>query len=329
MFYKNKNLKILAIGSAVPKNKIDRNFFKKKYGPTIENKIYENTRIKSRYLNKKNQTTLGLSIKLIKKMNKKIKWDLNKVDAIIYISQSNEIRAPGASFMVQKQINANKGCLCIDLNYGCSAYPIGLYIAAMLSANSKIKKILLIVGDNVSKFLNMNDRSTASLFGDAVSVSFIENKKNNKHIFFCIGSDGRGYESLVIKKIGNREILNMNGMEVFSFALREVPKMINEILKKSKLKKSYLKHLILHQANNSMNDLIAEKTIFNKKNNLKSIYKFGNTNGASIPITICLNRSVIQNKNFYSLLVGYGIGLSWSSCIVSLKNAKIFPILYI
>ena len=314
---------------AVPKKKIERNFFKKKYGLSIEKKIFLNTRIEKRHFSNDKQTTLSLAASLIKKSKLHERTNLKNIDAIIFISQTPENKAPGPSHQIHKKFNVKKNCVCIDLNYGCSAYPLGLFFASNLVQNKNIKNILLIVGDTISKHLNLNDRSTASLFGDAVSATLIK-KKLNKKSYCWIGSDGSGYDHLKIEKNSlSEEILSMNGMEVFSFTLKEVPNMIRKLIKKSKVRPNQIKNLVLHQANFAMNNMIAENTNISLDKNLHSIFKFGNTSGASIPLTICHNSKKKFSNRGYSLMVGFGIGLSWSSFLIRLDKTKILPIYYI
>ena len=329
MFFSYNNINIKEISCAVPFRKIDRDYFKKKYGNKIEKKIFLNTKINKRHFSSPKQTTLNLAINLIKKSKLNERTNLMNMDAIIFVSQTSEYIAPGSSYKIHKEFNIKKECVCVDLNYGCSAYPLGLFFASNLLQNKSINNIMLIVGDTISKHLNLDDRSTASLFGDAISVTLIEKKKESKS--FCwIGSDGNGYDHLIIRKENqSKEYLKMNGMEVFSFTLQEVPSMIRKLLKKSRISSKNIENLILHQANFSMNNMIAENTNFDSKKNLHSISKFGNTSGASIPLTICENQDKINSNKGYSLMVGFGIGLSWSSYLTKLDKTKILPIYFI
>jgi len=70
-----------------------------------------------------------------------------------------------------------------------------------------------------------------------------------------------------------------------------------------------------------------EKQLNNKKIIFPtSLKKFGNTSSASIPVTICHNY-YNQKLNNYSLLCGFGVGLSISTVIVNLEKTKIFKII--
>ena len=329
MFFSFNNISIQEISCVVPKKKIERNFFKKRYGSSIEKKIFLNTRIEKRHFSSDKQTTFSFAAGLIKKSKLDKRTNLKNTDVIIFISQTPENKAPGSSHQIHKKFNIKKECVCIDLNYGCSAYPLGLFFASNLAQNKNIKNILLIVGDTISKHLDLNDRSTASLFGDAVSVTLIK-KKNNYKSYCWLGSDGNGYDHLKIEKNSlSQEILSMDGMEVFSFALKEVPNMIRKLIKKSKVNPKQIENLVLHQANFSMNNMISENTNISLDKNLHSIFKFGNTSGASIPLTICHNAKKIFSKKGYTLMAGFGIGLSWSSFLTRLDKTKILPIYYI
>lgn len=330
MYHSSSNLTISSISSAVPSNKINRDYFKKIYGNELENKLFKNNGIETRYFAKENQSTTSLSINLAKEIIQKENIKPEEIDALIFITQSNDHVLPGGSFVIHKELNLSSNCICQDFNIGCSAYPIGLFHGSLLFNNPSIKKILLIIGDTLSKYLNKDDRGTYCLFGDGVSVSLLKNNKSNKKSLFSIKNDGSGYENLIVKEkilSKKQKLLSMNGMGVLSFTMSEVPKMIFDFQKKFKINHKDISYLILHQANKTIIDIINEKTKFSNKS-LTSILKFGNTASASIPITICLNKKYLQNKDIYCLLSGFGVGLSWSSCLINFKETKINNIYY-
>ena len=112
-----------------------------------QKKIFLNTRIEKRHFSNDKQTTISLATSLIKKSKLHERTNLKNIDAIIFISQTPENKAPGPSHQIHKKFNVKKDCVCIDLNYGCSAYPLGLFFASNLVQNKNINNILLIVGD--------------------------------------------------------------------------------------------------------------------------------------------------------------------------------------
>ena len=59
-----------------------------------------------------------------------------------------------------------------------------------------------------------------------------------------------------------------------------------------------------------------------------SLYHYGNTSSASIPITIIteLQKKLTDNTSTL-LLSGFGVGLSWGSAYVSLDSSLILPLI--
>jgi len=330
MFHSSSNFTISSISAAVPSNKLTRDDFKRIYGTNVEKKLFLNNGVQTRHIAKDDQSTIELSIKLAKDILKKDEINSKEIDAIIFITQSTDYVLPGGSFIIHKELNLSNNCICLDYNIGCSAYPIGLFQASLLFNNPSIKKILLIIGDTLSKYLDKDDRGTYCLFGDGVSLSLLENKQANKQSLFHIKNDGSGYENLIVKEkilSKNKKSLSMNGMGVFSFTIDKIPKMIFDLQNKFKLTHDDISYLILHQANKTIIDMINEKTKFTSKS-LTSILDFGNTASASIPLTICHNKKHLENKNINCLLVGFGVGLSWSSCHINFSHTRINDIYY-
>ena len=133
---------------------------------------------------------------------------------------------------------------------------------------------------------------------------------------------------MVVDSEGNMktgEELNMNGMDVFNFGLREVPRDITRILKETELSIQNIDLIIFHQANKFMTDFFAKKLRISLEKTPYSLAKFGNTSSASIPLTIVSEMfNNEQYKNREKVIVsGFGAGLSWASALVNLSNTKI------
>ena len=116
----------------------------------------------------------------------------------------------------------------------------------------------------------------------------------------------------------------MDGKEVFSFAINKVPKLINEIIRRSKIKN--INYYILHQANKMMLNKILDMSKVKENKRLFSIKNFGNTSSASIPVTISKNLNNKKDKKM-SLLAGFGAGFSYAACITDFTKTKILKII--
>ncbi len=174
----------------------------------------------------------------------------------------------------------------------------------------------------------------------------IEKGVSDEPWFFDSNSDGNGYEAIIVHDGGIRNTVNdetfkvenhgkginrhrhhlaLNGMDVFSFSVNEVPKSINQFLKDTETDKNEIDYFVMHQANLLMNETIRKLTGFEKDKTPYSLYDFGNTSSASIPLTIITQLKQLHKSNqpVKLLLSGFGVGLSWSNALISLNNLVI------
>ena len=215
-------------------------------------------------------------------------------------------------------------------------YASRLCTAFAYANQPSIRKVLLLAGETLSRFTSQKDKSTVLLFGDAGSATLIEKRNEFKKSFFSLNSDGSGSSVLkipnsgyrepatvqsfeeIIDKDGNRRNgfqLYMDGMEVFNFTMREVPKDIKKILEFSGKTIDSLDYIIFHQANKFMTDFFAKKMKYPLERVPYSLDKFGNTSTASIPLNIVSEMQHKFESQKQILMSGFGAGLSWGSAL--------------
>jgi 3-oxoacyl-[acyl-carrier-protein] synthase-3 len=186
------------------------------------------------------------------------------------------------------------------------------------------------------------------LYGDAGTATLIE-KTINSDSYFSLYSDGSGFKSIIIKAGGSRYPVNaknivpiekedgnfradnqvfMDGLEVFNFTLKVVPKSINEILTFSKIDRDNIDYFLFHQANKFMIDFFVKKLKIESDKVPISLDTFGNVSSPTIPLTIVsrLNNFKIKNKS-QILMSGFGAGLSWGTAVLNLDNCHICNII--
>ena len=112
----------------------------------------------------------------------------------------------------------------------------------------------------------------------------------------------------------------MKGGNVFHYMVKKIPVDVSLLLKKNKINKDKIDYYVFHQASKFLIDKISNKLSINKKKVLTSLENFGNTNSASLPVTLFNSRKKIMNSKI--LLSGFGVGLSWGSAIINIKNIK-------
>lgn len=306
-------------------------------------KAIQNIGIEERRVVDKDVCSSDLCFKAAEKLLSDNAIDKNTIDVLIFVSQTSDYHQPATAPILQHRLGLSKNTLSFDINLACSGYVYGLSTAYAYASQQGINRVLLLVGETMSKIVSRYDKVNTPLFGDAGTATLIEKGDYGKSVF-SLHSDGSGYEVMMIPDGGfrnptnadslleetdangdrrNREQFRMDGMAVFNFGMSEEPRDIKNLLAEVDLDLSQLDLLIYHQANKFMTDFFTKWLKFDKTKTPYSINKFGNTSSASIPLTI-----VTELKNKYPdrknvILSGFGAGLSWGSVLLDLTECKI------
>ena len=327
---------IEAISCVLPSNKIENNYLYDFHDEAYVKKSNSLTGVDTRYWSKK-ETSISLCVdaaeELIKDYSRKINDEnfRSKIDFLIVITQTPNGRMPASAFSAHDALNLNKECGCLTINAGCTAYVDGIALAYDLIKSRKLLNVLLLVGDVLSKFLNKSDFGTASVFGDAGSATLITNRDKNIKYLYNSGVIPNSSEALHLgnSPLENNE-LRMDGFRVFTFAINNIPEIINHSKKLWKLKfgeEPKIDFYALHQANNMILDHVLKIMNLDKSIMPTNIHMFGNTSGVTIPLLLCTDNLNINISDLI-LFCGFGVGLSWSVLIQEDINLVSKNILY-
>lgn len=314
-------------------------------------KFVDATGIESRYVvGDSGLCTSDLCLGAAERLLSSLDWDKNSIDCLIFVSQTPDYQLPATSCILQDRLNLSKDCFAMDISLGCSGWVYGLSTASAFLESGNFKRALVLVGDTTSMTKSPEDRSTFPLFGDAGTATALEYSEVPSQVSFEFGTDGSGYESIMIKDGGYRHPVNhnslkvevkedgkirsdvqsiLNGADVFTFGISRAPKSIKRLLDKASLTAEDIDFLVLHQANKMMNDKIRKKAKFTEEQTLTSLAKYGNTSSASIPLSICAEKNKLKDQNRI-LACGFGVGLSWGSVLFhTTSETKILDIKHV
>ena len=258
------------------------------------------------------------------------KWTSESVDLII-LATSTPGDLFGSAPMIQSKLRA-KNALAFDLTAACSGFLFALITASQYLSSGKYKRALVIGSDQLSSYVDWKDRGSCILFGDGAGALAIEASNEQSNLYgFNLRTDGeRGSVlNLYNKKLNGKIIdqikfrkgefsnISMNGQEVYKFAVREVPIIISDLLKKIDFDSKNVDWLILHQANQRILDAVGERLKINKEKILTNLYKYGNTSAATIPLVFdeFIRNQKIKNNDII-LTSGFGAGLSWGAALL-------------
>ncbi len=320
----NEDIYINHIEYYLPK-KIEKNFniIKINKKSAIESeKMIKKIGIFSRHVADKNITSNYLAEKVAKKMF--IKYKKEDFDFLIYCTNSPDYILPPNSCLLQSKLGLEKSIGSFDINLSCSGYVYSLGVAKSLIYSNQASNILLITADTYSKFINKKDYKNRVIFGDGASASVISKKKRKSSFKignFTYGTDGGGGGNAIFKNFGTnylhnkkKEIFDMNGPEILSFALREVPKLIITHLKKNNIELNKIDKFVFHQANRFIIESLQRKLNLPKDKIIIEMQNTGNTVSSSIPLALKMTKKIINGDKI--LLVGFGGGLSWGTSII-------------
>ena len=116
---------------------------------------------------------------------------------------------------------------------------------------------------------------------------------------------------------GRYGFMQMNGSEVYKFATREVPTVLQEVLEAANISVDDVDWLLLHQANIRIMQTVAKRLGVPMEKVLTNLSEYGNTSAASIPLALDeAVRSGQVKKGDVIACAGFGAGLSWGAAVL-------------
>ena len=333
-------VKIAGLSACLPSNIIsNKEAGAELYGDEIDGVIKTTGVAERRAVPEGKATALDLCVKAAERLFEYSCCDKEKIGGIIFVTSSPDFLMPNNATSAQHRLGLTNAIAAFDINLACSGYVYGLWTAAM-AAKSMGRSILLLDGETNSHFASPKDRATAILFGDAGTATIIEPCEENTSWTFAFETDGSKRDALIIQEGGYRNRANvhsaeyrqypdggtrrgidmkMDGMEVFNFVVRSVPKCLEYLMGQTSTSPEDYDVLALHQANLFMIKQVAKRMKFPMDKVPVTIDKYGNSSSATIPVTLASElHEKIEKENIKVLASGFGAGLSLASVSMEL-----------
>ncbi len=297
--------------------------------------ITERTGIKRRHIATHESTTF-MAAEAAKRALANAGISPEELNLILVSTISGDMVMPGTACGVQKKIGAINA-FCFDLSAACSGFVLAYNTAMAYMSAGWCKTVLIIGSESLSNLTDWADRSTCVLFGDGAGAVVVKRQEGEGFIPIS-HSDGTLGEALTLQSPfdhnpftnENENIhkdtqcyMEMNGQQVFKFAVRKVPEVIEEVLKENHLRKEEIDLYLLHQANERIVEAVAKRLQESIEKFPMNMSEYGNTSSASIPILLDeLHRERKLHAGMKLVLVGFGGGLTWGATIVTWDNHK-------
>ncbi|MDL1914028.1 MAG: ketoacyl-ACP synthase III [Bergeyella sp.] len=338
---------IRGLAACVPKNVVRNSSLTDVFPVEELEKVISSVGIEERRVADSGVCASDLCCHAAEKLFADLNVDRSSIDVLIFMSQTADYKIPATSTILQDKLGLSRETICFDVSLACSGYVYALTTAFSYLNLPDINQVLLLDGETFSKIVNPKDKTNALLYGDAGTATLLE--KHDGTDFFCqLNTDGSGWDAVNIPGGGGRNPFNesslkeeiredgscgnnvqlyMNGIDVFNFTMKVVPKSIRQTLEKSKMDMGMIDKIVFHQANKFMTDFFIKKLKYPCENVPYSLHKFGNTSSATIPLTIVSELSDWTSDRKKVLLSGFGAGLSWATAITDLSETHISKII--
>jgi 3-oxoacyl-[acyl-carrier-protein] synthase-3 len=302
---------------------------------TSDEWIVSRTGIRERRVVGPNDSTTSLGAAAARQALDRAGLKAEELDLIVVATCTPDQFLVSEACLIQAEIGGNAGA--VDVGAACSGFVYALSQASVYIQAGQARRALVIGVDTLTRFVDWTDRSTCVLFGDGAGAVVLEATDEPMGLLSTVlGADGQGHKHLYIPGWGAlvpesaelfpeyRPYLQMNGKEVFRFAVRVMGDATAEAVKRAGLTFSDIDVLIPHQANSRIIDAAADRLDLPKEKVIVNLDRYGNTSAASIPIALVeaeADGRLHEGDNM--VLVAFGGGLAWASGVVRWGTAGV------
>ena len=317
-------------GSATPSRSISNQDLGERV-ETSDEWIRTRTGIGARRVVGADESLSGLSLEAAKSALAMAGWSADSLDLIL-LATSTPDDLFGSAPRLQGSLGATNAA-AFDLTAACSGFLFAVVTAAQYLRTGAMRRILVVGADQLSRWVDWDDRRSCVLFGDAAGALVLEASDDGQDDLegFLLRSDGsRGgvlqlpqkeeHQPLIADAThqqGGFHTIQMNGQEVYKFAVREVPAILQSLLSNTGTQPDQLDWLLLHQANQRILDAVADRFKIPHAKVLSNLSAYGNTSAATIPLMLdeAVRDGRIQPGHRLASS-GFGAGLSWGAALL-------------
>lgn len=303
------NAGIVGLGRYIPEQVVT-NFDLEKRMDTTDEWIRTRTGIEERRYAGDDINTSDMAYEAAKDAIQDAGIRADQIGLILVATVTPDTPFPSVSTMIQDRLGATNAA-AMDISAACAGFMYGMITAKQFIESGTYPYVLVVGVEKLSKITNFEDRNTAVLFGDGAGAAIVGNVSEGRGILsFELGADGSGGKHLY----QDGPYLEMNGREVFKFAVRQMGESAENVITKAGLSKDEVDFLVPHQANIRIMESSRQRLGLPEEKMSKTINQFGNTSAASIPIS--LKEEVLNGKisdDDVIVMVGFGGGLTWGA----------------
>jgi 3-oxoacyl-[acyl-carrier-protein] synthase-3 len=311
-------------GTAVPERVLTNQDLEKMVDTTDE-WIVSRTGIRERRIVGERDSTTSLATGAGRAALEKAGLSADDLDLIIVGTATPDDFLVAQAAMVQAELGGNAGAF--DVGAACAGFVTALSVGTQFITSGTFERVLVIGVDTLTRYIDYTDRSTCVLFGDGAGAVVLEAAEGERGLLSTVlGADGAGHKHLYVPGMASlvpesadlfpeyRPYLQMNGKEVFRFAVQVMGEAAVAAIAKAGLVFDDVDMLIPHQANLRIIDAAARRLDLPREKVWVNVDRYGNTSAASVPIALAEAADagkIAEGDNV--VLVAFGAGLAWAA----------------
>ncbi|ARJ39847.1 ketoacyl-ACP synthase III [Sporosarcina sp. P21c] len=302
---------LLGMGKFVPSTVVTNEDLEKSLD-TSDEWIRTRTGIEERRIASDDINTSDMAFEAAKNALQSAEIRADQIGLILVATVTPDTSFPSVATMIQERLGA-KNAAAMDVSAACAGFIYGVVTAKQFVESGTYDYVLVVGVEKLSKIVDWEDRNTAVLFGDGAGATVVGKVSEGRGILsFELGADGSGG-----KHLRHDKYLEMNGREVFKFAVRQMGETAVNVAEKAGLTTDEVDYLVPHQANIRIMEASRERLGLPVEKMSKTVHKYGNTSAASIPISLTddLAEGRVKDDDVI-VLVGFGGGLTWGGLCI-------------
>jgi 3-oxoacyl-[acyl-carrier-protein] synthase III len=317
-----RGVEVLGIGSFAPERVMTNDELATRVD-TSDEWIASRTGIRERRIASDEESPADLGYEAARRALDTSGIEASELGLIVVATASPAFYFPATAALIGERLGAT-GVAGYDLSAACTGFVFALAQAYGQVAGGLVDTALVVGTEVFSRLLDWEDRSTCVLFGDgAGAVVLRANGSQSGLLGFELGSNGGGADLLKVAAAGHARspkagpYVVMDGPQVYKFATTVSVESAERVLAAVGMTVADVDLFVPHQANLRIIEHAARRLKIPAEKIVSNVDRYGNTSAASIPI--CLDeayRSGRMQPGAVVLMVGFGGGLSWGSCVM-------------
>jgi len=319
---------IAGTGSYLPERVVPNVWFEK-FLDTSDEWIVQRTGIRERRFAADDQACSDLALEAAKRALEAAELAPEDIDLIVVGTLTPDHLLPSTACLIQKALGA-KNAGAFDVNAACTGFLTALHTGEAFVAAGRARRVLAIGAEVLSRFINLEDRTSCILFGDAAGAAVLaplDEVRRGEILETSLGSDGDGFELIHMVAGGSRvpathetierreHKIRVHGREIFRFAVARMGSMIEDYVARYGAEEIGL--IVPHQVNRRIIDAALDRIGMTDEKVVVNIQHYANTSAATVPVAFDeAVRSGRIEKGKLVIFVAFGAGLTWGSTLI-------------